>query len=179
MQSGGRCTDTCGRFIGRMAGPYPPLPTRWKDMFDRYHFTRREADACLLDVARHPKHHACNQTVFFDVSQSANIMSHRCGVCPISLPNGKLVISCNDVVRPLFGVEALALQGIHWCMLPCCAATHAFTNRFLRHAAGNAFSCTQAQLGIVISLCVFELPRTNNEVKTRRARARFLWQPVG
>ena len=148
-------------------------------MFDRYHFTRREADACLLDIARHPKQHACDQTVFFDVSQSANIISHRCVVCQTILPDGTLVSSCIDVVMPLFGVEALALQGIHWSMLPCAAATHAFTNRFLRHAAGNAFSCPQAQLGIVISLCVFELPRTNNEVETRRARARFLRQPVG
>ena len=45
----------------------------------------REVDSCFLDIARHPKHHASDQMVFFDVSQSANRMSHKCvaklGVC--------------------------------------------------------------------------------------------------
>ena len=42
-------------------------------------------DSCLLDIARHPKHHESYQMVFFDVSQLANIMLHKCvaklGVC--------------------------------------------------------------------------------------------------
>jgi site-specific DNA-cytosine methylase len=156
----------------------PRLPAHCKDMFVRYSLTPREADACLLDIARHPKHYGSDQTIFFDVSQSANRMSHRCGVCPTILPTGKLVISHKQDVRLLFGVEALALQGIHWSMLPCAAATRAFNDRFFRHAAGNAFSGPQSQLAIMISLCVFELPLSDHEVDARRAHARFL-QPAG
>ena len=88
------------------------------------------------------------------------------------------MISHKQDFRPLFGVEALALQGIHWSMLPCAAATHAFSDRFFRHAAGNAFSGPQSQLAIMISLCVFELPSSNHEVEARRARARILQQPA-
>ena len=157
----------------------PRLPQHWNDMFVRCHFTRREADACLLDIARYPKHYGRDQTIFFDVSQSANRMSHQCGMCPTILPTGKLVISRTQDVRPLFGVEALALQGIHSSMLPCVAATRAFDDRFFRHAAGNAFSGPQSQLGIVISLCVFELPSSEHEVEARRARARLLQQLAG
>ena len=138
-------------------GAIPRFPTRWKEMFDRYHCTRREVDSCLLDIARHPKHHESYQMVFFNVSRSANIMSHKCGAGPTILPSGKMLISYNDVARPLFGVEALALQGIHASMLPIVTQLlkHSFDSRFLRHAAGNAFSSPQSQLGLVISLCVF------------------------
>ena len=91
------------------------------------------------------------------------------------------MISYNDVARPLFGAEAFALQGIHASMLPIDIRflKHAFDDRFLRHAAGNAFNCPQSQMGIVISLCVFELPRTNNEVEARRARARLIRHTAG
>ena len=59
----------------------------------------REVDSCLLDIARHPKHHESDQMVFFDVSQSANRMSHKCvaklGVCTERA-------SC-DLATPHFG----------------------------------------------------------------------------
>ena len=166
----------------------PRLPAPWKDMFVRYRLTQREPDACLLDIARHPKHYESDHTIFFDISQSANRMSHTCGVCPTILPAGKNVIShkttlqcggtCQLSCRPLFGVEALALQGILWSMLPCVEAARAFGDRFFRHAAGNAFSGPQSQLAIMISLCVFEVPTCEREVESRRARARFLQQPA-
>jgi len=117
--------------------------------------------------------------ILYDVSQSANRIPRGVAVGPTILPNGKMVIAQypGQEPRPLFGIEALALQGFNLSMLPEEAAEVAkssFNGRFYLDAAGNAYSVPQAQLAVFVAMCIFELPADLGEVAERRAAAQRL-----
>ena len=156
----------------------PHFPQSWKGMFEKFPFTPREKDVSRLEIARNKKDYETKQFLMFDVSQSAHRLPRGLGMSPTILPCGKLIISNlpgQGEPRPLFGIEALALQGFDFAMLTEKGASVArsdFDGAFYRSAAGNAYSVPQAQLAVLIALCIFELPQNLEEVAQRRTAAR-------
>jgi site-specific DNA-cytosine methylase len=159
----------------------PQFPASFKGMFQKYSFTAREKDLIRLELAHNTQDYDKEEGEFilYDVSQSANRIPRGVAVGPTILPNGKMVIAQypGQEPRPLFGIEALALQGFNLSMLPEEAAEVAkssFNGRFYLDAAGNAYSVPQAQLAVVVAMCIFELPADLGEVAERRAAAKRL-----
>ena len=99
------------------------------------------------------------------------------------MPNGKMVISrfAGQPPRPLFGIEALALQGLKFGMLSDEAAVKAkfkpsFGDRFFLNAAGNAYSVPQTPLAVLVATMIFNLPENLKEVEERHRAAKRLRQ---
>ena len=148
------------------------MPPHWLRMIKRYHFTAREIDICRMQLAKHRRLHGVRRhTVFFDVSQSAHRVPRGVNACCTILPSGRILVAQDDAVRPLFGVEALALQGLDLSSLPNAAASARFSHSFLTDVAGNAYSTPQACLACFISLCIFDLPRCEADISLRRTLA--------
>ena len=76
------------------------------------------------------------------------------------------------IARPLFGLEALRLQGLFESMLPNPAALHTFTNRDVHHLAGNAFSVAHVHLAMLVTLSVWKMPSSAAELKDLKDAAR-------
>ena len=94
-----------------------------RDVFRSTLFTVREKDLIRLELAHNMKDYDKEEGEFilYDVSHSANRIPRGVAVGPTILPNGKLVIvqyPGHPEPRPLFGIEALALQGFNLSMLP-------------------------------------------------------------
>lgn len=158
----------------------PHFPKSWRGMLQRFPFTARERDVSRLEVARNSREYMVPQYICFDVTQSAHRLPRAVNHCPTILPNGKLIVANMPSrelgePRPLFGIEALALQGFDFSMLTgegAAVARSDFDGAFYLSAAGNAYSVPQAQLAVLVALCIFELPQNHVEVAQRRTAAR-------
>ena len=149
------------------------FPKHWKAMMHRYRFTARERDICRLEISLHRSEHESDGSdhIFFDTSQSAHRVPRGRNECCTILPSGRILVAQDHEVRPLFGVEALALQGVDLASLPNAAAAVHFSPAFMTDVAGNAYSTPQACLACFISLCIFDLPNSQVEVRLRRNAA--------
>ena len=112
--------------------------------------------------------------VFFDVSQSIDRYPWGINICPCICPMGRLILRKTvsgraEVVRPLFPIEGLRMQGMFECMLPCPENLGSFTGKDIWGLAGNAFAAPHVHLAFVICMSVFSLPQTKAEVVHLRA----------
>jgi len=150
---------------------------RVKTKFIRY--SKREQDILAYDMAKHAVNYEPNGNIsVLDVSQNIHRYPRRTNACPTLLPGGKITIVRADAVdgsvsgRPLSGVEALRLQGMHESMAKNPGSLWTFDNKDVKDLAGNAFSVPQSQLATLIALVVFDLPDTKAAIEQRRTSAR-------
>ena len=142
--------------------------------------SKRETDIVRAELIQHEKDYIPGQKVFIDVSQSIHRYPRSVGAAPTILPGGHICVvsrglcdspTADPVLRPLYGLEALRLQGLHESMLPNPGSIFSFRDSDLLGLAGNAFSFVHIHLAMLCLLSGFSMPGSKQEILERRELA--------
>ena len=137
----------------------------------RFRPTERERQLLLKDHNENIEEYQSEsiQHIILDTSQTGTRMPRSVNGSPCLLPGSELV-ETKTLKRPVFGVERLAMQGLHRKHSKTRLTN--FTHRQLCTLAGNSFSGNAALLSKVICLIALPWPTSAEEITQRQRAAR-------
>ena len=149
-------------------------PAIFKDL--KQVLTPRELDVAVYDYVVRDHEYEVGVERFLDVSQSIDRCPRENGALPTVTPGAVIVMIRREEpseARLIRSFEKMRMQGFHTKMLTETgkAEAYKYSQKVIANLAGNAFAANHIGLAAIVSLLLFEVPSSVQELEELRNQA--------